>query len=218
MQHGEAARRIVEASWRAIARAGIRKFRVTDVASDAGVSVGLVYYHFTDRNGLLQATMDHANRMTAIAGGIPDQDGRRSDGCGFDRLAELLLADMSGTPTMRDNAVVWQELMGEALFEAGIRDEVNATLVDWQENVRSTIADGQAVRSQRPRRQDAPVAFFGQPGRAVFLNPRQMGDGAGWIQYLNDLPGHESADVAVVTKLPSNATFVSSSGATSADH
>ncbi|MFC7766240.1 TetR/AcrR family transcriptional regulator [Leucobacter soli] len=149
MQHGEAARRIVEASWRAIARAGIRKFRVTDVASDAGVSVGLVYYHFTDRNGLLQATMDHANRMTAIAGGIPDQDGRRSDGCGFDRLAELLLADMSGTPTMRDNAVVWQELMGEALFEAGIRDEVNATLVDWQENVRSTIADGQADGSIR---------------------------------------------------------------------
>lgn len=149
MEQGAAARSIVEASWRAIAKAGVRKFRVSDVAADAGVSVGLVYYHFTDRNGLLQATMEYANRMTAITGGIPDRSEQPPDGRGFERLVELLLADMSGTSIMRDNAVVWQELMGEALFEEGVRGDVHATLADWKENVRSAIVEGQEDGSIR---------------------------------------------------------------------
>ncbi|MFC7766247.1 TetR family transcriptional regulator [Leucobacter soli] len=110
MEHGAAAQKIVEASWRAIARAGVRKFRVSDVASDAGVSVGLVYYHFTDRNGLLRATMEYANRMAFVAEST--SEGEPPAVSGFEQLSALLFTDMAGTDTSRDNAVVWYEIVG----------------------------------------------------------------------------------------------------------
>ena len=46
---------ILEACIAAIASRGVRGLRVNTVAADAGVSTGLLYYHFTDRDGLLSA-------------------------------------------------------------------------------------------------------------------------------------------------------------------
>jgi AcrR family transcriptional regulator len=51
----DARERIIEACERVIARGGLRGFRMGDVAREAGVSIGLLSYHFGDRDGLLQA-------------------------------------------------------------------------------------------------------------------------------------------------------------------
>ena len=63
---------ILRAAARRIARDGVRGLRVTDVAEEAGVSPGLLYYHFTDRSGLLSATLDyindHANEVRSRSG------------------------------------------------------------------------------------------------------------------------------------------------------
>lgn len=40
---------ILEAAVRVIARNGVRGLRVEELASEAGVSTALIYYHFKDR-------------------------------------------------------------------------------------------------------------------------------------------------------------------------
>lgn len=149
MENGVAVQRIVEASWRAIAKDGVRKFRVGDVARDAGVSVGLVYYHFENRIGLLRATMDYASRVvpqTGLLDPSPEDTARRD---GFERLRALLLADFAGNESSQDNAVVWYEIMGEAIFEPEVRGPVNATLTEWHALIRGAIQAGQQDGSMR---------------------------------------------------------------------
>ncbi|SKW13398.1 Putative transcriptional regulator, TetR family [Mycobacteroides abscessus subsp. massiliense] len=52
---------ILQASAAAIAENGVRGLRVSDVAQVAGVSSGLLYYHFKDRDGLLAAALTYIN-------------------------------------------------------------------------------------------------------------------------------------------------------------
>ncbi len=52
---------ILQASATAIAQRGVRGLRVSDVAEVAGVSPGLLYYHFKDRGGLLAAALTYIN-------------------------------------------------------------------------------------------------------------------------------------------------------------
>ncbi|WP_427869780.1 TetR/AcrR family transcriptional regulator [Leucobacter luti] len=152
MENSAATRKIVEASWQAVAKAGVRKFRVSDVAAAAGVSVGLVYYHFESRNGLLKATMEFANEITpgagAGAGAVGSGSGSGS-GTGFERLEALLLADFDGTERAHDNAVVWHELVGVAVFEEEIRDQVGVTLAKWRDAVADAVSEGQRDGSIR---------------------------------------------------------------------
>ena len=48
-----------------IARRGVRGLRVEQVAAEAGVAVSLIYYYFDNRNGLVRATLEHANERAA---------------------------------------------------------------------------------------------------------------------------------------------------------
>ena len=49
---------ILDAAARLIARRGVRGLRVEEVATEAGVSPPLLYYHFESRAGLVRATLD----------------------------------------------------------------------------------------------------------------------------------------------------------------
>ena len=56
---------ILDAAINVIARRGVRGLRVEHVAAEAGVAVSLIYYYFGSRNGLVRATLDHANERAA---------------------------------------------------------------------------------------------------------------------------------------------------------
>ena len=49
--------RILDAAIAVIARRGVRRMRVQEVATTAGVSVALVYHYFGSREGLLTAAL-----------------------------------------------------------------------------------------------------------------------------------------------------------------
>ena len=94
---------IVRAAAKAIARNGVRGMRVEEVAAEAGVSPALLYYHFSNREGLVRAALEYASEKapsTALAEPAASGDG-------FEALEAALLGEIGDEPEVREAAVVW---------------------------------------------------------------------------------------------------------------
>ncbi|MEU6124069.1 helix-turn-helix domain-containing protein [Streptomyces sp. NPDC047123] len=111
---------ILAAAARVIARHGVRGLRVTAVAAEADVSTALVYYHFTDRAGVLRRTMefisDRAERYTTGHGTAAAPLPPRAE------LENALLLELQDTPEVRENSTAWGELRATAVFDPGLRE------------------------------------------------------------------------------------------------
>jgi AcrR family transcriptional regulator len=129
---------ILDAAIAVIARRGVRGLRVEQVAAEAGVAVSLIYYYFDNRNGLVRATLEHANeRAASTAKGA-------AGGTGRDTLAHSLLAELDGGDHVRDTSVVWGEVLASAVFEPDLRDQLREASGRWSELVAAGIAEGVA--------------------------------------------------------------------------
>jgi AcrR family transcriptional regulator len=64
--------RILDAAVRRIASDGIDAVRIARIAMDAGVSTGLVHYHFETREALLAEALEHSFDMAGDVGGSTD--------------------------------------------------------------------------------------------------------------------------------------------------
>src|SRR5882724_6357354 len=99
---------ILEAATRVIDRRGVRGLRVEELSAEAGVSTSLIYYHFTDRAGVLRQTLefisDRAARYTAA-----DPAGPRAE------LEQTLMLELQDTPAVRENSTAWGELRASAV-------------------------------------------------------------------------------------------------------
>jgi AcrR family transcriptional regulator len=135
---------ILDAAIAVIAAHGVRGLRVEEVAKAAGVAVSLLYYHFGSREGLVRATLDHANERAAAA---PADGGGES---GYDAARRILLAELDAAPQVRETSVVWGEVLASAVFEPGLRDQLRAANATWVGLVASRIGAGQADGSVRP--------------------------------------------------------------------
>jgi AcrR family transcriptional regulator len=128
---------ILVAVAKVIARRGVRGLRVEDVAAEAGVSAPLLYYHFTSRAGLVKAALEHASDRapsSALRGPTP--------GTGFESVSEALLTELSETPDVRDNAVVWGEVSASSVFDSDLRTDVKRVNDAWRSNVAEGIRAG----------------------------------------------------------------------------
>src|SRR3954468_9345301 len=90
---------ILDAAIKVISRRGVRGLRVEQVAAEAGVAVSLIYYYFTNRNGLVRSTLDHANERVATKGA--------------DSVEAILLAELD--EAAHDTSVVWGEVLASAV-------------------------------------------------------------------------------------------------------
>ncbi len=125
---------ILDAAIAVIARRGVRGLRVEQVAAEAGVAVSLIYYYFANRNGLVQATLDHANERAAkTAGGS---------------VEAILLAELD--ESAHDTSVVWNEVLASAVFEPALRDGLRDANGTWTELVAEAIgAPGAHDKAER---------------------------------------------------------------------
>ena len=121
---------ILDAAIAVIARRGVRGLRVEQVAAEAGVATSLLYYYFKNRNGLVRATLDHANERAA-----------RSTSAGAEAS---LLAELDAEA--RDTSVVWGEVLASAVFEPELRDQLKDATDAWN----ALVAD--AIRARREDR------------------------------------------------------------------
>ena len=128
---------ILEAAARLIARRGVRGLRVEELAAEAGVSTGLIYYHFKDRTGILRRTLefinDRAERYTA---------GQASDAGPLaprEELEEILLLELQDTPMVRENSSAWGELRASAVFDEVLRDDLARATLVWVQEVAALL-------------------------------------------------------------------------------
>ena len=122
---------ILRAATSSIAASGLRGLRVNDVAAAAGVSSGLIYYHFTDRAGLLAATLDHIN--TQFARGAGAQDARSA-----------LLGELGASKAVRESSIAWNELRASAIFDTELAPAIAATTRSWNDSIAAVLGDNAA--------------------------------------------------------------------------
>ncbi|MEW1987606.1 TetR/AcrR family transcriptional regulator [Brevibacterium casei] len=127
MAKPDASLRILEATRQEIAANGVRGLRVQNVAKRAGVSLGLVYYHFEDRSGLLTATIDSVNQ--AVEGRVLRPGTSRGD---TEAIIDQLAGEVGDESALRSDSVVWNEIRAIAVFEAELREALATTTRDWE--------------------------------------------------------------------------------------
>ncbi|MFF3271682.1 TetR/AcrR family transcriptional regulator [Streptomyces chrestomyceticus] len=134
---------ILEAATRTIARSGVRGLRVEEIAAAAGVSTGLIYYHFGGRAELLRRTLDfigeRAERCTA-----PDPETVRTAGPRA-RLEEMLLRELQDTPELVENSTAWGEFQSSAVFDPGLREQLREATRQWTDDVADLVREAQAA-------------------------------------------------------------------------
>ena len=98
--------RILDAAALEIERNGLTQFRVKRVASEAGISVALLYSYFEDREGLIAATIVHRFRQVLL------------------RQAEIFTTPLTNVQTPQDLraalAVMISDAQAPELYEARI--------------------------------------------------------------------------------------------------
>lgn len=109
--------------------------RVLDVCRQAGISTGLVYYHFTDRDGLLAATLEYVNRDSVATRGEPAAAGNDA----YAMLRELLLAEIQDDKSVRAKSIVWNEIRAIAVFEPPLATHLAASTAAWQSHVAELV-------------------------------------------------------------------------------
>ncbi|MFJ4095982.1 TetR/AcrR family transcriptional regulator [Kitasatospora sp. NPDC089913] len=129
---------ILRAATRVIARRGVRGLRVGELAAEAGVSTSLIYYHFSDRAGLLRRTLDfisdRADHYTAEPDPAPRTEDPRAD------LEQVLLLELQDTADVRENSIAWGELRATAVFEPDLREDLARTTHTWVHDVAELLA------------------------------------------------------------------------------
>ncbi|MET9675157.1 helix-turn-helix domain-containing protein [Streptomyces sp. NPDC006482] len=124
---------ILEAAARVIARRGVRGLRVEELAEEAGVSTGLIYYHFKDRTGILRHTLefitDRAERYTTA------QDAAAEPLSPREELDQVLLLELQDVPEVRENSTAWGELRASAVFDPVLREDLARATLVWVQEV-----------------------------------------------------------------------------------
>jgi AcrR family transcriptional regulator len=160
---------ILSASAKTIAQHGVRGMRVTEVAASAGVSTALLYYHFTDRAGLLDAALNYMMEQSREYRSRADNPGDTA----WQRLLNHLSLEFQDDPIVTETTLAWNELRASAVYEPGLRASLATAAADWREEIREAIQAAQDA-GEVPATADAA-------GAAATLVALMEGFGSQWI-------------------------------------
>ncbi|MFG1924451.1 TetR/AcrR family transcriptional regulator [Cryptosporangium sp. NPDC048952] len=136
MSRAEARERILRAALELIARDGFDGVRIADIAERAGVSTGLVHYHYDSRARLLTDAL--AQSLSVAERRLERRGGRdRAD----ERLADLI--DF-GLPLTADDALEWR-LWAELEHRAPGAPELASALAALNDRLLQPLAAAVAV-------------------------------------------------------------------------
>jgi AcrR family transcriptional regulator len=121
-----------------VARLGVDRVRLRDVARAAGVSIGLLQHYFETRDGLVReafelAALDHLRRHMARVTDDP-----------WERLCAILDDVVLAADAERE-AVSWVDLCASAIRHAELRPTVARVQEGWRELLQTALEDGVAA-------------------------------------------------------------------------
>jgi AcrR family transcriptional regulator len=171
----EGRERLLDAAVRLIAREGIDNVRIARIAAEAGVSAGLVHYHFASRDALLEEAIEHSYeragdmRLTALGEGRADA---------VQRLRAMIDQCLPSTPALREDWVLWVELWLRGARDPALRPvaaRLYARLHGWfAEAIADGIAAGQVRDYDVDRMADRLLALLDGYGIRVLTEDPKM--------------------------------------------
>jgi AcrR family transcriptional regulator len=171
----EGRERLLDAAVRLIAREGIDNVRIARIAAEAGVSAGLVHYHFASRDALLEEAIEHSYeragdmRLAALGEGRADA---------VKRLRAMIDQCLPSTPALREDWVLWVELWLRGARDPALRPvaaRLYARLHAWfAEALADGIAAGQLRDCDVTRMADRLLALLDGYGIRVITEDPQM--------------------------------------------
>lgn len=138
-------RTILEAAVRTIARSGVRGLRVEEVASEAGVSTSLLYYHFKDRAGLVRRTLEFVNERA----GDSTDPAAAQDKSPRGTLEHQLLMELRDAPTVREDSTAWGEMRAAAVFEPDLQSTLAHSTQVWVDEITEAVKASQLAGQAR---------------------------------------------------------------------
>jgi len=171
----EGRERLLDAAVRLIAREGIDNVRIARIAAEAGVSAGLVHYHFASRDALLEEAIEHSYeragdiRLAALGEGRADA---------VQRLRAMIDQCLPSTPALREDWVLWVELWLRGARDPALRPvaaRLYARLHAWfAEALADGIAAGHLQGCDVARTADRLLALLDGYGIRVLTEDPKM--------------------------------------------
>jgi AcrR family transcriptional regulator len=130
---------LLAAGVRVLRRLGFERMRLRDVASEAGVSIGLLQHYFETREQLVQECFAAAcgERAQHFADSAPNE------GPAWERVAQMIDYAFDAA-AIRKRASVWVDLCAAAGRSPKLRREAVRVQEVWRVPLAATIADGEA--------------------------------------------------------------------------
>jgi AcrR family transcriptional regulator len=131
--------RILDAAVKLIAREGIDDVRIARIAISAGVSAGLVHYHFASREALLAEALEHSYEIAGNARiSVPEDEPAPATR----RLAAMIDQCLPLSDELRDDWVLWVELWLRAVRHPELRPTAAKLYARMREWFAEAIAEG----------------------------------------------------------------------------
>jgi AcrR family transcriptional regulator len=167
--------RLLDAAVRLIAREGIDNVRIARIAIEAGVSAGLVHYHFASRDALLEEALEHSYERAGDVRLATLDDGRAT---APQRLAAMIDQCLPTDRALHDDFVLWIELWLRSARDPALRPvaaRLYARLHEWfSEAIADGIAAGELRDCDVDRMTDRLLALIDGYGIRVLTEDPQM--------------------------------------------
>jgi AcrR family transcriptional regulator len=166
--------RLLDAAVRLIAREGIDNVRIARIAAEAGVSAGLVHYHFDSRDALLEEAIEHSYERAGDMRLAALDDGANA----AQRLRAMIDQCLPSDRPLREDWVLWVELWLRGARDPALRPvaaRLYARLHAWfAEALAEGIAAGELRACDVDRMSDRLLALIDGYGIRVLTEDPQM--------------------------------------------
>jgi AcrR family transcriptional regulator len=133
---------ILKAAFQCLARKGYSRLTVRDIAAEAGISVGTLYLHFDNKQGIVKALVERGRELDeAGLEGIPAEGGPlEALGAVFEFLIERL-DDPDEAATVRVDVELW----AEAIHRPAVKELFQDSQRYWLGRLSGLVEEAQKV-------------------------------------------------------------------------
>lgn len=138
---------LLRAAYRVAARERLGGLTTRAVAVEAGVSNGLVFFHFGSREGLLLALLDRLLATTVVAPSAPADPG----GVSAERLLETIARDVQALPAQRERVALLVDFWVMGTTHPEVQAQIRGALAAYRDAYLPLAAAAVASEPERYR-------------------------------------------------------------------